>query len=173
MKKSFKDWWNRSLFWLRDQAFRSKKEFLRQVFIFKGLSNRALALIAQKVHERGYADGEIIFHEGDIGRAFFIVVEGRVELYRQPSPSGTPDIIGVLGPGDFFGEMVLLDELPRSASARAIEPSKLFLLYKSNFDAILREHPDVGVNILHSLARLLSARLRRQTTQLYSESPSR
>ena len=68
-------------------------------------------------------------------------------------------------PGDFFGEMTLLDELPRSATARAVDPSRLFILYKTHLDELASESPRIAAKLLHNLARLLSARLRRQNLQ--------
>ena len=67
---------------LRDEAFRSRLEFLRKIFLFEGLPGRAVALLAGKVMEKAYLAGETLFQEGDVGRACFITAEGRVEIVR-------------------------------------------------------------------------------------------
>jgi predicted PurR-regulated permease PerM len=110
---------------LRDESFRSRVEFLKEIFLFEDLNARAVALIAAKAMEKSYRAGEAIFQEGDVGRACFIVAEGRVEIVR--SESAGERLLAAMEPGDFFGEMTLLDELPRSASARAAEPSRLYI----------------------------------------------
>jgi CRP-like cAMP-binding protein len=143
---------------------RAKKEFLGRIFLFQDLDPRSLTLVAGKLMEKSYAPDEEIFREGDMGRACFVVAEGRVELFRA---QGTRrEILTVAEPGDFFGEMVLLDELPRSASARAVEAVRLFIFYKTHFDALIAESPRAGAQVLRALARLLSARLRRQNATL-------
>ncbi len=150
---------------LRDEVFRSRREFLKKVFLFEGLPERAVALVASKLMEKGYLAGEAIFLEGDVGRACFIVVEGRVEVTKANKSSSREEVLAVMEPGDFFGEMTLLDELPRSATARAVDPSRLFILYKTHLDELASESPRIAAKLLHNLARLLSARLRRQNLQ--------
>lgn len=165
----FRFWWRR---FVRDEAFRHKASFLRSVFLFKDLRNRDIALITGRLMEKSYAAGEVIFQEGDVGRACFVVAEGCVELFRQDPESGKEDPVAVVEPGDFFGEMVLLDELPRSATARAMSPCRLYILYKTHFDSLLRDFPRLAVVLLHNLASLLSARLRRQRAAPPAPQPS-
>jgi CRP-like cAMP-binding protein len=178
-------WKNRLLL---DEDFQRKLKFFRSIFLFRELSDGALVLLAGTVMEKNYAEGEVIFEEGDIGRACFIIAEGRIEIYQNKiagngaaapgngssvqGPGSLRDRLAVLQPGDFFGEMVLLDELPRSATARCLEPTRLYILYKSQFDSLISDNPRVGSLILHNLARLLSARLRRQSAKT-SEIPGK
>ncbi len=147
---------------LREDSLRGKIAFLKKVFLFQDLTHKALLLLASRMMEKNYAEGELVFREGDAGRACFIIAEGKVEIFRENGDPTSPDILVDLGPGEFFGEMVLLDELPRSASVRVVEPARLYILYKTHFDALMAESPRVASHILHSLARLLSARLRRE-----------
>ena len=72
----------------------------------------------------------------------------------------------VVGPGSFFGEMALLEQLPRSASAVALEKSEILLLYRAKLDNIIHYHPRIGVQIMVHLSRLLSSRLRRTSDEL-------
>jgi CRP-like cAMP-binding protein len=138
-------------------------DFLKEIFLFEDLGARAVALIAAKVMEKSYQAGEVIFQEGDMGRACFIVAEGRVDVVR--TDGSAERTLATMEAGDFFGEMTLLDELPRSATARATEPSQLYILYKTHLDDLSQESPRVATALLRNLARLLSARLRRQNLQ--------
>jgi CRP-like cAMP-binding protein len=149
--------------YLYDPQFEKKKAFLKSLELFKDLKDKDLGHLAQALHSRTYHEGEVLFLEGDIGRALFILESGAVELSRQDS-SGSSRQIYILKPGDFFGEMALLEHLPRTAKALAMERSHLFLLYRSKLEAILHYYPRVGVSIMTHIAQLLSARLRHQST---------
>ncbi len=146
--------------WLGDPAFARKKQFLRSLDLFDGLSAGEIGELVHALHARTYRPGEVVFVEGDIGRALFILETGRVELTRLDA-SGKPERIHTLKPGEFFGEMALLESLPRTATATATETSRLHLLYRSKLDGLLQSQPRIGVVVMSHLARLLSSRLRR------------
>lgn len=146
--------------YLFDQSHQHKRVFLRSLEIFKDLKDRDLGHLVGSLHSRSYKEGEVIFMEGDIGRALFILESGKIELNKRDA-AGKNRKIFTLEPGDFFGEMALLEQLPRTATAVAVEQSQLHLLYRSKLDAILYRHPHIGVSIMSHLARLLSNRLRR------------
>lgn len=146
--------------WFVDPHFSRKKQFLRSIEIFKNLRDRDIGHLAQALHTRTYREGEVIFVEGDIGRALFLLETGGVELTR-PGAGGKPAWAHSLKPGDFFGEMALLESLPRIATATATEKTHLHLLYKSKLDALFHAQPRIGATIMSHLAQLLSARLRR------------
>ena len=156
MLKSFKRWFT-------DPAFSHKKKFLHSLDLFAELKGVELGTIAQALHARTYRAGEVVFVEGDIGRALFILESGKVEISRS-GPGGKPVVLYTLVPGEFFGEMALLESLPRSATATATEPSRLHLLYRTKLDVLLHANPRIGVAIMAHLARLLSARLRRASS---------
>ncbi|MEK7383855.1 MAG: cyclic nucleotide-binding domain-containing protein [Elusimicrobiota bacterium] len=156
--KSLKRW-----FW--DPQFARKKQFLRSLEIFQDLNNGELGRMVQVLHARTYRPGEVIFVEGDIGRALFILESGKVELTRRAS-SGETRTLYTVKPGEWFGEMALLESLPRSATATATETSRLHLLYRTKLEALLQSEPRIGVTIMGHLARLLSTRLRRATDEL-------
>ncbi|MBI3300406.1 MAG: cyclic nucleotide-binding domain-containing protein [Elusimicrobia bacterium] len=150
--------------YFRDKSFSSRREFLKDLPLCEGLSERELGYFQLSFHNRVYNEGETLFLEGDIGRALFVLESGKVELTKH-GPDGAPQRIAELGPGALFGEMALLEQLPRSASAVALETSTLLLLYRSKLDDILHYHPRIGVAVMRHLARLLSARLRRVSNQ--------
>lgn len=145
--------------WFIDPQFSRKKEFLRSLDIFKDLRDRELGYLVQSLHSRTYRPGEVVFQEGDIGRALFVLETGAVELTLPFA--GESRVLYQVKPGEFFGEMALLESLPRTATATATEKSHLHLLYKSKLDALLSAEPRIGVTIMSHLARLLSSRLRR------------
>ncbi|MCX5790355.1 MAG: cyclic nucleotide-binding domain-containing protein [Elusimicrobia bacterium] len=151
-----------------DPAFAKKKAFLKSLPLFQDLAGRDVGHVLQALHTRTYQEGETVFVEGDIGRALFLVETGCVELTKR-DPQGRPQRLVLLGPGDFFGEMALLEELPRSATAVATEKTTLHLLYRTKLEALLQHQPRIGVTILRHLARLLSARLRLTSQSLVAE----
>lgn len=148
-----------------DPTFVRRRAFLRSLPFCSGLSQYELGYLLQSLHARRYEAGEVVFVEGDIGRALFVVESGKVELSKLGA-DGKPQRIALVEPGMFFGEMALLEQLPRSASAVALERCGLLLLYRSKLDAILHRHPRIGVSMMSHLARLLSARLRKTSADL-------
>lgn len=103
--------------------------------------------------------GEYVFREGDLGTEMFIVHEGRVEILQRVG--GELRRFAVLEKGDFFGEMSLLEELPRNASARALTDVRLLQIDGATFDRMLRMNPEIGVRIMRKLSRRV-----RETDQL-------
>jgi CRP-like cAMP-binding protein len=97
--------------------------------------------------------GQVIFTEGQRGSEMFIVEDGEVEIVRR---RGAEDrSLVVLEAGDFFGEMALLEDLPRSATARALSDCRLLPIDASTFDLMLRDHPEVAIRIMRMLSRRL------------------
>jgi CRP/FNR family transcriptional regulator len=97
-----------------------------------------------------------------VGRALFILESGHVEISRQ-TRLGEESRVVVLNPGDYFGEMSLLDERPRTATAAAMEPVQVHLLYKTELEKLVKGVPHIGAAIMTHLAMLLAARLRSMT----------
>lgn len=151
-----------------DPSLQRRKAFLKTLEIFKDLGSGELARLAQSLHSRTYHGGEVIFEEGDIGRALFVLESGTVDLVKR-GPDGEARKIFTLKPGDFFGEMALLEQLPRTATATAAERSHLYLLYRTRLEEILNLHPRIGASIMTHLAQILSARLRRNSAVAVSE----
>ena len=107
-------------------------------------------------------EGEWIFREDDLGMEMFIIQEGQVEILKRV---GEEDhLISVLDKGDFFGEMALLENLPRAAGARAVSAVKLLEIDGSTFDQMLRANPEIAVRMMRKLSRRL-----RETDALIQE----
>ncbi|MEZ5331408.1 MAG: cyclic nucleotide-binding domain-containing protein [Thermoanaerobaculia bacterium] len=100
---------------------------------------------------RDIAGGEFIFRQGELGTDMFVIHEGRVEIVR--TMAGEERQVAVLEKGDFFGEMSLLEELPRNASARALTDSKLLEISRPLFARMLKDNPEIGVRIMRKLSR--------------------
>ena len=122
--------------------------------LFRGLDDDALASIARGLRTRRFRRGEVIFHLGDPGDALFIVASGAVKI-TLPSETGDEAILATLRPGDFFGELALLDGAPRSATAAALEPTETLVLPRNRFRELIATEPVIRDALLASLAREL------------------
>ena len=151
----------------KDPNFTACAKFLRGVPLFEDLGVRDIGYLIQSLFKKTYAQGEALFEEGDIGRALFIIETGSVELVKR-GPDGKPQLLAITGAGDFFGEMALIEELPRSASAIASIDTTVYLLYRTRLFGLVKARPRVGVIILNQLVKLLSARLRSTSERLVS-----
>ena len=140
-------------------------EQLKKVELFAGLKLKALELIAQVASEESHALGTKIFQHGDAGDKLYLILEGRVRISREVPGMGE-EALAVLGPGQVFGEMALLDESPRSADARVHERCRLLAIPKDGFDDLLFLHKDLAYEVLWSMVRMLVGRLRETTNKL-------
>ncbi len=142
-----------------DEQLSEREAQLARVPFFDGLTREALAIIASTTTEESHATGTKIFQYGDIGDKLFIILEGKVRISRDLSGMGE-EALAVLGPGEVFGEMSLVDEAPRSADARVHERCRLLVIPKEEFDDLLFLHKDLAYEVLWNCVRLLTARLR-------------
>ena len=126
---------------------------------FRNLSQKYLKLLMKIVHYRDYDKDEYIFCEGDPGVGLFIVQNGSVEIYLDLDKNQKRKI-AEFDQGDFFGDMALLDETPRSASAIAAENTRLAVIFKPDLDEFIDRHPVQGVSILRGLSQIIASRLR-------------
>ncbi|HEX2164817.1 MAG TPA: cyclic nucleotide-binding domain-containing protein [Thermoanaerobaculia bacterium] len=120
------------------------------------------AVAPQRDHRLEVPAGDYVFREGDLGTEMFIVHEGQIEISKRIG--GEDKQLAVLEKGDFFGEMSLLEELPRAASARAVTDAKLVEINGSTFDRMLRNNPEIAVRMMRKLSRRL-----RQTDELLQQ----
>ncbi len=98
-------------------------------------------------------EGEYVFREGDLGMEMFIIHEGKVEILNKMNDEEVA--IAVLEKGDFFGEMSILEDMPRAASARALTAAKVLQINGSTFDQMLKDNPEVAVRMMRKLSRRL------------------
>jgi CRP/FNR family transcriptional regulator, cyclic AMP receptor protein len=127
------------------------ERLLKDVPLFEGFEPRYLAVLAKMVHERSFAPGEVIFHEGDQGVAMYIVATGEVEVYHERG--GKEERFLTVGPGGVFGEISVLVGHPRIAAVRALQPTECLVLTDWNFRAVLDESPEIAKHLLYRLAQ--------------------
>ncbi|HNY25984.1 MAG TPA: cyclic nucleotide-binding domain-containing protein [Candidatus Sumerlaeota bacterium] len=138
---------------------------LRKLEWVAGLGEDELAELARFLLVFQVQRHEVVFREGDAASYFGFVVEGSLDVLKD-LPEGGYQELAVLAPGSTFGEMSLIDSLPRSATVLAREDSQLFFLTDGNFYSLVEEAPQVGVKILLATARHLSERLRQTSDWL-------
>ncbi len=110
-------------------------------------------------HRRAYARNEVLCHEGDPADSLHLVQKGRFAV-RIMTPLGETATIGIRGPGDSFGEMALIDDVPRSADAIVHERCRLLVISKEAMQDLLFIHKDLAYEILWNIVKILSRRLR-------------
>jgi CRP-like cAMP-binding protein len=140
-------------------------EQLARVELFSGLKPAALELISKVAAEETHALGTKIFQHGDAGDKLYLILEGKVRISREVPGMGE-EALAVLGPGQMFGEMALLDESSRSADARVHERCRLLAIPKDGFDDLLFLHKDLAYEVLWSIVRMLVSRLRETNDKL-------
>jgi len=138
---------------------------LRKVPLFAGLSDQELEVLADSLGKRTFGKGMIIFHKGSPGQTLYIIESGKVRIFII-SESGQEISVNIYGAGDVFGELALLDGLPRSAGAMAMEKTVTLTLHRDDFLRHLEDYPRMAKSIME----VLSTRLRYTTT--YAESLS-
>ena len=126
-----------------------RTELLASCPMFEGIGAAELATVAETAVEVEFPAGAVIAREGDIGTGFFIVVEGRVRVVRDAQTVAT------LGPGEFFGELSVLDGQPRIAQVVADAPTRCLALPTWEFERVLLANPALSLAILRGLARRL------------------
>ena len=138
-----------------------ERELLRTIPLFAEIPESALASLVGLTSRRRFAKDKVVFFENEEGDSLFMIREGRIKVTIL-GDDGREIILTVLGPGDFFGEMALLDNEPRSATAIAVEDSELLSLQRSDFQSALHEN----AAITGALIRVLSDRLRKANHQI-------
>ncbi len=125
----------------------NEQTFLSRIPLFANLSDDDQSAIWQIMRLRSYRKDEVVFHKGDPGQMMYIVKTGQVRIYMVTDDEQEISV-AILGDGDFFGELAILDEKPRSASAMAMERTEAYTLHRSDFLAIVREHPEIATAIM-------------------------
>jgi signal transduction histidine kinase len=128
--------------------------FLRRAYLFKGLTDDEIRLVAESCAEEEKDAGDVIFVEGSIADRFYIVMEGRVEVWKN-FYDPKPDLLAVHESGRFFGEMALIDELPRSATVVAKERSRLLYLYRDDFRRLIKERSSIALSVMTGISYMV------------------
>lgn len=135
----------------------------RKMALFAELDDREVAAIAGVAKTRRYAKDDVIFHADERGDVFCVIREGQVKI-TMISPEGKEIILSTMGPGDFFGEMALIEDEPRSATVVAMAPLEVLTIWRTDFLQILADNFSITRKILAELSR----RIRRTSNKFES-----
>jgi len=122
-----------------------KLELLKQVPLFEGLSRGDLEEVEQNSEEVDVPAGQVLTREGSPGSEFFVIIDGSVTVDHGGQTVRT------MGAGDFFGEIALLDDSPRTATATTAAPTKLLVLSRREFRSLMQGHPSIEACVLRCL----------------------
>jgi CRP/FNR family cyclic AMP-dependent transcriptional regulator len=125
---------------------------LSQVEIFNGLSEQELELLATSSVTRQYPKNTVIINDGDHADSLYLIDQGKVKVYCSDK-NGKEFIMNTLEPGDYFGELALLDDDRRSASVRTMEKCTFRIIYKEDFQRVITEHPNIAKVLMRNLTR--------------------
>ena len=129
----------------------TKADALARAPLFEGLSRKELAQLARMTEDVEVDPGKVLVREGETGREFFVIVDGEVEVTKGGKSLGTR------GGGDFFGEIALIEHVPRTATVTAKTPVRFFVLTSQAFASLLDHNPGVERKVLRALARRVLA----------------
>ncbi len=130
---------------------RPEIELLAEVPLFEGLSRAHLGRVASLAEHGSYNAGRVIVRKDDPGRAFYVIVDGTAKVVKGKIVTARRE--AELGPGDFFGELALLDGGPRAATVIADSPLSAIRIERTAFRHLLREEPDLALKVLEGMAR--------------------
>jgi len=151
-----------SSFWANLFKTPTEKSELEEVLLsmppFKNLNSKSIKLLMKVIHNRIYTSNENIFYQGDPGIGLYIIIRGEVLITQDTN--GERFDLALLTRGDFFGELALLDEAKRSASAIALKDSQLAVIFKPDLDEFVESNSKEGINILRGISQIIATRLR-------------
>lgn len=152
----------KSSFWANLFKTPTEKSELEEVLLsmppFKNLSNKNMKLLMKVLHNRIYAANEYIFYQGDPGIGLYLIIRGEILITEEMN--GERFDLSLLTRGDFFGELALLDDEKRSASAIALKDSQLAVIFKPDLDEFVETHSKDGIQILRGISQIVATRLR-------------
>jgi CRP-like cAMP-binding protein len=158
--------WARAVGYLRQKGKRQRTvtDLLMSIPIFEDLTRRELAAVQRILHRREYEPGEVIFRQEEPGMGMYMIQSGTVTILSEPEGL----VLSELNDGDFFGELALLDEFPRSATATAKTSCQVFVFFQPDLLGLIESDPRLGMKIVLRLARIIVARLRSANEQVFA-----
>ena len=140
---------------------------LKKVPLFDGLTNAQLQKIAGIASERRFEGSAFIFKEGDVGQEMYVLLDGKVRISKQ-IPGAGEEALAILEKGQYFGEMAVIEDSPRSADAIAHIPCSLWVIGREQLDQVMFTDKDLAYVLLWTFVRTLSERLRETNEKLRS-----
>lgn len=135
---------------------------LKSTPLFRNVPGEGLKRLSDFIQEKNVSAEDVVFHEEELGDEMYFVRTGQVSLHHQ-LPSG-PALIEMVEPGGYFGEMALIDDMPRTATATAEVDSSLLVLHQNDFRSAVQDYPDIAFEIFREFTRRL-----RRSDQRYRE----
>lgn len=135
------------------------KTLMCEVPEFDHLDGDEIDLLSRHIFHRHVTTGTVLCKEGSVGDSLYYLINGRIEIKKE-SVDGRQAVLARFGKGSSVGEMSLVEDSPRSATATAIEDVEILILTRAGFETLLATHPQIGVKILRNIAKSLSKRLR-------------
>ncbi len=140
---------------------------LKRMAVLQAMDDEALSRLATALEPQEYTEAQTVFAEGDPGDSMYFILKGCIRIEKRAQTAGAAHkILTVLEPGDYFGEMALLDQKPRSAAAVAAGPATVLRLSKLAFDQMQAKGGMAGMSVLFAMIRTSSERIRRLSTQV-------
>lgn len=146
-----------------DLEIAHKKILLSECFLFNHLNDKQLNKLVEFAKTKNFKNKEIIFHKSDSGKEMYIIVSGKVSL-TSSSEDGKELTFGILGSGEMFGEISFFDNMQRTATVTAIEPTETIVLDQTNFITLIKDNPDISLKLLSAFATRL-----RHTDQYFED----
>ena len=137
-----------------------RKEWLKSVSIFSDLDDNELTRISERCNEKSFDADEIIFVEHTEGDEMYLIIEGEVSIQLELANEEDVMPLITLKGGDIFGELSVVDEAPRSATARSRTDTRLLVLSKKDFDNLMESDHELGYKVMNKIAKLVSRRVR-------------
>jgi CRP-like cAMP-binding protein len=149
-------------FWANLFKPSSEQSEIEEVLIsmppFSNLSHKHLKTLTKIMHPRVYAPNEYVFYQNDPGICLYIVIDGEVKIIHTENNEEV--VLAALGKGDFFGELALVDEARRSATAKATTETRILVIFRPDLDEFIKTYPKEGIKILKGISFILASRLR-------------
>ena len=131
------------------------EDILGRVDLFANLNKKELKELTAGARERKFSAGATLFSQGDTGTGLYVITHGKIRITQAQNPDRAEEDLGTLEGGEVLGEMALLDDLPRSATAIAVEDTTVILLPVWDFRMALHNQPDIALKLLAVLSRRL------------------
>ncbi len=158
-KKAAKIFWDYLSLGSNSKERQPLYQFLRGIEFFESLTDRQLQRVAEVLYLREYKENESLFEYGQPGAALFIIQSGEISI-EIPAGEDRFTQVAVLKQNVFLGELALLDDSPRSASARALKPTKCFSLFRADLHKLVETDPEISTQIYKTLATIVGERLK-------------
>lgn len=152
---------------MSQKELKDLKSHLKGIYLFESLNEEELARIATICKRETFPRGKLIFSEGTPGDKLYLIVKGSVRVSKK-FLTDQEQILATLQPGDFFGEMALIDDQMRSADVWVEEPSELYSISKNDFATLIFREKEIATSLLWNIIRTLSQRLRETDNKLKS-----